>query len=90
MVAADGAVLAIVDLANSSAPNSQTTSRDHGKVAAISAASARGGWMLNGRRMECRVSRQGQRQKQRQERRQVRHQAGAKCAAKCGIRVGAK
>src|SRR5215472_11244591 len=43
MVAADGAVLAIVDLANSSTPNSQT----------ISAAFARGGRMLNGRGMEC-------------------------------------
>ena len=88
MVAADGAVLAIVDLANSSTPNSQTTSRDHGKVAAISAASARGGRMLNGRGMECQVSRQ--RQERRQEQRQERHQAGAKCAAKSGIRVGAK
>jgi len=82
MVAADGAVLAIVDLANSSMPNSQT----------ISAAFARGGRMLNGRGMECQVSRQRQEQRQerRQEQRQERHQAGAKCAAKCGIRVGAK
>ena len=78
MVAADGAVLAIVDLANSSTPNSQT----------ISAASARGGRMLNGRGMECQVSRQ--RQERRQEQRQERHQGGAKCAAKSGIRVGAK
>ena len=86
MVAADGAVLAIVDLANSSAPNSQTTSRDHGKVAAISAASARGGRMLNGRGMECRVSRQGQRQSGTtsggcQMRCKVRHQSGRQMIA---------
>jgi hypothetical protein len=49
MVAADGCVLGIVDLANSSAPNSQTTSRDHGKVAAISAAFACGRRILNDR-----------------------------------------
>ena len=52
MVAADGAVLGIVAIWQTAAPNGQTTSRNRGKVAAISAAAACGRRMLNDRGME--------------------------------------
>src|SRR5262249_7082351 len=49
---AGGAVMGIVAIGQTAAPNSQTTSRAHGKVAAISAAAACGRRMLNDRGME--------------------------------------